>query len=356
MTPALTELGWDETWAQHPRPDDTDLGRVIRADRDRCIVAVAADDDGLSTVTATHSGVLRREHRDDPTAAPVTGDWVALHHHGDRTEVTCVLPRRTVVRRSQVDGTSHGQVLAANADVVAILLPAVPVTDPLLAERMIGLAWASGARPVVVLTKSDLATEQAADAAAATALAPGVDVLITSAVTGTGLDPLRRMLADGATVALLGVSGAGKSTLLNALVGRSVMDTGGLQADGTGRHTTVTRELHPVPGGGAVLDTPGLRTVGVCDDGAVADVFAEITALADHCRFRDCRHDAEPGCAVLAALETGALDARRLAAYRSMLREARYRAARTDARVRAEMVRVHKARTRDYRRRPDKRR
>lgn len=267
MTTALIELGWDDTWAQHPLPPDTRPGRVIRTDRDRCTVAVVTDD-GLTTVTATHSGPLRRQHRAEPTSAPVTGDWVAIHATCDRTEVAQVLPRRTVLIRPQVDGSSHDQALAANANVVAILVAATPTCAAGLVERMLALAWGSGARPVVVLTKSDLVDDAAVRATDLARLVPGTEILVTSATTGVGLEVMRSWLADGATVALLGVSGAGKSTLLNALVGRAVMRTQGLQTGGTGRHTTVTRELHLVPGGGAIL--AAVRTSAVERSGPVA--------------------------------------------------------------------------------------
>ena len=372
MTSPLARLGWDDAWASALAhvPADSDLagpdaalvgadlhdvavGRVSRADRDHLDVVVAVGD-GLTVRDAVPSTALRRSWRSDPSLTAVTGDWVLLDARADHLVVERVLPRRSAVVRAQVDRSSHGQVLAANADVVAVVEGMAPDPDAGRIERLLALAWASGADPLVVLTKADLVPEPDRVTADVAALAPGVAVLATSATTGTGLEHLRERLAGGATVALLGASGVGKSTLLNALVGEATMRTNALRADGKGRHTTVTRELHLAPDGGAVLDTPGLRTVGLAGTQAAQEVFTEVAELAEQCRFADCAHVTEPGCAVLAALEDGRLTARRLESYRTLLREERHHAARTDARLRAEMTQVWKARTREYRRRPHK--
>ena len=372
MTSPLARLGRDDAWAAalahvpadsdltgpdaaHVGADPHDLavGRVSRADRDHLDVVVAVGD-GLAVRDAVPSTALRRSWRSDPSHTAVTGDWVLLDARADHLVVERVLPRRSAVVRAQVDRSSHGQVLAANADVVAVVEGMAPDPDAGRIERLLALAWASGADPLVVLTKADLVPEPDRVTADVAALAPGVAVLATSATTGTGLEHLRERLAGGATVALLGASGVGKSPLLNALVGEATMRTNALRADGKGRHTTVTRELHLAPDGGAVLDTPGLRTVGLAGTQAAQEVFTEVAELAEQCRFADCAHVTEPGCAVLAALEDGRLTARRLESYRTLLREERHHAARTDARLRAEMTQVWKARTREYRRRPHK--
>lgn len=355
----LALLGWDASRAaalELTRDAGTTLvGRVCRADAGACDVLVPGPADAPDVVTAPWGAAVRRAHRTDPTAAPVAGDWVLLSP-GPEVAVAEVLPRRTTVVRAQVDGSSRAQVLAANADVVAVVEGLAPDPDPGRLERLLALAWSSGAEPLVVLTKADLVADAAARAADAQALAPGATVLAVSTPDGVGLDPIRARLAAGATIALLGASGVGKSTLLNALVGGETMRTRGLRADGKGRHTTVTRELHLAPDGGAILDTPGMRTIGLAGADALEDVFPEVEALAADCRFADCAHDGEPGCAVLAAVASGDLPERRLASYRKLLREAQHQAARTDARLRAEMTAVWKQRTRDYRRRPDKKR
>lgn len=357
----LAVLGWDAEWARtltRTRSDPTaTVGRVCRADAGTCDLLVPGTP-GRPTpvvVTAPWGPAVRRAHRGDPTSAPVAGDWAVLTTGGEPA-VAEVLPRRTSVVRAQVDGSSRGQVLAANADVVAVVEGLAPDPDPARLERLLALAWASGAEPLVVLTKADLVPDAQTRAADAEALAPGATVLAVATPDGIGLEPLRARLAAGATVALLGASGVGKSTLLNALVGGEAMRTRGLRGDGKGRHTTVTRELHLVPGGGAILDTPGMRTIGLAGTDALDDVFPEVEALAADCRFTDCAHDGEPGCAVLAAVASGDLPERRLASYRKLLREAQHQAARSDARLRSEMTAVWKQRQRDYRRRPDKKR
>lgn len=340
------------------------VGRVARAGRGTCDVLVAdGPGRGLTTVTAAWAPALACAVSVDPAAVPAAGDWVLLDHPGPRAaagagpggatrpDVVEVLPRRTAVVRAQVAaGSSYGQVLAANADVAVVVEGMAPDVDLARVERLLALAWSSGARPVVVLTKSDLVALPEALRREVEAVAPGADVHAASAARDEGLEPLRNLLATGATLALLGASGAGKSTLLNALVGTAAMRTQALRTDGKGRHTTVTRELHLVPGGGAVLDTPGLRTVGLAGQEALDDVFREIDDLAAGCRFHDCAHVAEPGCAVLAAVEAGTLPERRLHSYRKLLREAEHQAARVDARLRAEAAGRRKALTKAYRR------
>jgi ribosome biogenesis GTPase len=360
MSSHLARLGWDDTWSSLlattdlPTSAPTEVGRVSRADRVSCDVLLAVPD-GLRTVSAAWGPSVLRAHRADPTSAPVTGDWVVVMGAGTLPVIERVLPRRSAVVRAQVDRSSRGQILAANADVVAVVEGMAPDPDPARLERLLALAWSSGARPVVVLTKADLVLAPEAQAADLALLAPGVQVLTTSATTGVGLEALRELLSGGATIALLGASGVGKSTLLNALVGDDdAMRTRALRADGKGRHTTVTRELRLVLGGGTVLDTPGMRTVGLAGTDSLDDVFPEVEELAAGCMFADCEHRTEPGCAVLAAVASGELPERRLASYRKLLREAQHQAARADARLRAEMTQVWKARTRDNRRRPNK--
>jgi len=218
-------------------------------------------------------------------------------------------------------------------------------------ERMLTLAWESGAQPVVVLTKSDLVADAEYVAADVAAAAPGAAVLVVSAVTGAGMGALRERAAPGRTLALLGQSGAGKSTLVNALAGADLQRVDEVGARRKGRHTTVRRELVVLPGGALLLDTPGLRGVALVSvDEALERAFPEIEELATGCRFTDCVHDHEPGCAVTGAVASGDLPVRRLESWRKLRREAAWMARRSDARLMAEERRRWGAVSRSVRR------
>jgi ribosome biogenesis GTPase / thiamine phosphate phosphatase len=351
----LVQLGFDDSW----RTAFDEVGsvslpgvppfpaRVTRTDRGACD-ALAAD----GPVRATWGADVVAAVAADPLAVPSTGDWVRVQAwpDGNRT-IEAVLPRRTSVVRAQVSGSSAGQVLASNVDAVAVVEALYPDPDLGRIERFMALAWESGAQPRLVLTKGDLggdAHELAAEIGAE--VAAGCPVDVTVAHLGEGLDGLRDVLAGGATVALLGASGVGKSTLLNALLGREAMRTQALGAVQKGRHTTVTRELHLGPDGGALIDTPGLRSVGLQGLDGLAEVFADVDELALDCRFTDCAHDSEPGCAVRAAVDDGDLPQRRLDSWRKLQREAAYQARRVDARLRQAELAVWKQRTMEYRR------
>ncbi|PRX92251.1 ribosome small subunit-dependent GTPase A [Allonocardiopsis opalescens] len=308
-------------------------------------------------LTAAFGPALRASAAADPVALPCPGDWVVLRTLPDGTHlVHAVLERRTAFVRSGVGADSHGQVLAANVDTVFITEPVAAAPNLGRVERLLALAWESGAEPVVVLTKADLAADRLPGLIdAASSAAPGAQVHAVSAVTGAGLDALAAHLAPARTIALLGPSGAGKSSLVNALAGTEVMAAGGVRDDGRGRHTTTHRQLVALPGGALVLDTPGLRRINLHDTDAGLDrTFADLLEIAEQCRFNDCAHDSEPGCAVRAAIEDGTLERRRLDSWRKLRREAEWQASRTDARLRQERLRewkqVHKeVRRRGYR-------
>jgi ribosome biogenesis GTPase len=334
---ALAPYGWDEAWADEfapYAPEGLLPGRVIRVDRGQCDVMTA-------------DGVLRADTAfvtpHDPMRVVCTGDWVAVEPGGNPRYVRTYLPRRTAFVRSTSSKRSEGQILAANVDHAIIAVSLAVELDLGRIERFLALAWESGAQPVVALTKADLVPEAATLAHLVQDVetaAPGVPVLPVSAMGGDGLDVLFAVVGGGTSV-LLGQSGAGKSTLANALLGEEVMDVQATRdADGKGRHTTTTRNLLAMPGGGVLIDTPGLRGVGLWDaESGVAQVFAEIEELAERCRFHDCAHEREPGCAVLAAIDSGQLPDRRLESYRKLLRENQRIVAKTDARVRAEIRR-----------------
>jgi ribosome biogenesis GTPase len=271
--------------------------RVLAQHRGRWLVCVG-DTPQLLTARAR-----LREHQ------PVTGDWVLVDAGGAISEV---LPRAGTIVRRAAGPRTEAQVLAANVDLALVVEP-LPEPNPRRAERLIALAGAGGVPSALVLTKADTATDMVASRLARSL---GVaDSVAVSALHGTGLDLLRLLWRTGQTAVLLGPSGAGKSTLANALLGDDRQATGDVRAsDGRGRHTTVTRELLTLPGGALLIDTPGIREVGVWD--GTGGAFADIDALAAGCRFADCRHETEPGCAV-----RGAVDEERLEAARKLERE-----------------------------------
>jgi ribosome biogenesis GTPase len=350
---ALVPYGWDDAWADTFAPYHAEgllAGRVVRVDRGQCDVVTAdgllrADTAFVTPHDPSPSSQLRSS-RGDPNRVVCTGDWVAVEPDGNPRYVRTYLPRRTAFVRSTSSKRSEGQILAANVDHAVVAVSLAVELDLGRVERFLALAWESGAQPVVVLTKADLvpdATTLSHLVQDVETIAPGVPVLPLSAQTGEGLDVLTAVVSGGTSV-LLGQSGAGKSTLANALLGEDVMDVRATRdMDGKGRHTTTTRNLLALPGGGVLIDTPGLRGVGLWDAvGGVGQVFSEIEELARQCRFHDCAHGAEPGCAVLAAVEAGLLPERRLESYRKLLRENEWIVAKTDARVRAELRREWK--------------
>ncbi|MDR3511401.1 MAG: ribosome small subunit-dependent GTPase A [Caulobacteraceae bacterium] len=263
---------------------------------------------------------------------PVAGDWVAAAEHPGGASIHAVLPRRTAFVRRAANTSHEAQVVAANVDVALLTASLNADFNPRRLERYLAAAWQSGARPVVVLTKADLSPDLDAARAAAEAVAFGEPVVCVSALTGEGLAALLAHLAAGETAVLLGSSGVGKSTLVNALMGEGRMDTGAIrQDDARGRHTTTHRELVRLPGGALLLDTPGMRELGLWDaEEAVGALFEDVEAIAGSCRYSDCGHRSEPGCAVRAALETGALDPGRWAGWRKLQKELAFQARQSD--------------------------
>ncbi|MET9658407.1 ribosome small subunit-dependent GTPase A [Streptomyces sp. NPDC006510] len=352
----LTPYGWDDAWAAEfaPYAEQGLLpGRVVRVDRGQCDVVTPH-----GTLRADTAFVVPR----DPMRIVCTGDWVAVDPDGDPQFVRTLLPRRTAFVRSTSSQRSEGQVLATNVDHIVICLSLAVDFDLGRVERFLALAMSSSsgdallrdggpagdgaAEPIVVLTKADLvpdATTLSYLVQDIEGVAPGVQVLPVSSATGEGVDVFAAIVSGGTSV-LLGASGAGKSTLANTLLGRDVMEVQAARdVDGKGRHTTTTRNLLVLPSGGVLIDTPGLRGVGLWDaEAGVGQVFSEIEELAEQCRFHDCAHDSEPGCAVLAAIEDGSLHERRLDSFRKLLRENQRIVAKTDARVRSEILREWK--------------
>jgi ribosome biogenesis GTPase / thiamine phosphate phosphatase len=319
---ALGALGWDDSFAPVPPR----RGRPARVSRvDRGVVSVIGDLGPERIVLETGA----------PTPSIATGDWVWVDEHDEGTPyVERVLPRRSAfVRGDPYQGVAlDAQVVAANIDVVFVVQSCSNGPNLRRLERELVLAWQSGAEPVVVLTKRDLVVDISDALDAVVRVAPDTKVVVTSAVSGSGLDELRRRVAPGRTIALIGASGVGKSTLVNRLFGAEVQATNDVRArDQRGRHTTTARELIVLPTGGVLIDTPGLRAVSLWDADEGLDLaFADIVALARDCRFRDCRHDAEPGCAAQAAVRLGALPRERLESYRRLASELDRHAAHAD--------------------------
>lgn len=317
----IEQYGWSDALARdfepHARAGHA-AGRIVVQQRDAYLVAT---DDG--ELTAKISGRLRHEARE--AGLPAVGDWVALSANlVERTATLhAILPRRTAFVRRAADSVQTVQVIAANIDVAFVVTSMNADLNPRRLERYLAAAWQSGARPVVVLTKSDLSEAPQALAADIAAVAAGCPVLVVSARKGLGLDVLMDQVSPGETCVLIGSSGVGKSTLVNALLGEERMATQEIrEADSRGRHTTSHRQLVLLPGGGLILDTPGIREVGLIDaDEGLAMAFDDIERLAETCRFRDCGHANEPGCAVRGALETGALDPDRWASFQKLGQE-----------------------------------
>lgn len=349
MTEALRLLGWDTAWAatfERLELADARPARVTVQHRDRWTIQSDAGPQAARLVGP-----------DVPGMRPVTGDWVGCSpgpHESDPWTIRCVLPRRSAVRRGSAGGSQSEQVLAANVDRLWIVQALDTPPNLRSLERYLAVAWESGASPEIVLTKSDLAEDLDGATEAVSAISFGIPVRVVSVDDAAAVSILQDSLSCGLTVALLGPSGAGKSTLINRLAHADVARIGEVRSgDRRGRHTTTSRELFPIHNGALLLDTPGLRELRVLDlDEGLGRAFPDIERLAGDCRFRDCSHSSEPGCAVVAAVEEGRLGADRMASYRKLEAEAAYERRRVDPRARAEHVAEHKTALRTVRYHP----
>ncbi len=340
----LTAWGWDESFRElfdsRAMPGD-EPGRIVRADRRACAVALERGEVHVP---------LARHLLSSGSSQPTTGDWVVVREG----EIAEVLDRRTAVVRASADPGKGAQVLAANVEFVLVAEPLGERWRPRRLERLLVVAWQSGAVPIVVLTKPDRCDDVEAALSLAMTVAPGVTVYAVSPLFGDGTEELARELAPGTTAVIIGRSGAGKSTLANALsTGRGGLAVGEVRNDDKGRHTTVTRELVILANGALLIDTPGLRAIGLVDSvEAISDAFSDVESLAPGCRFGDCAHETEPGCAVQGAIAAGELEAGRLVSYRRLQREQARFEAREDPRVRAARAAEMRRFTREIRRLP----
>lgn len=305
----LDELGWSaEVGRRLGACDDAEqAGRVIRVDRGEVDVAVGGGEVIRATMATSAKDV-------------VAGDWVRVD--ADTQRVSHVAPRATAFVRRAARGAHAPQTLAANMDVVAVCQALVPGVNLRRLERELVLAHQSGARPLVILTKSDLVDAADADAAAqdASDVAHDVDVVVVSSVTGEGFDTLRTHLDRGVTFAVLGASGVGKSAITNTLAGRDIQAVGEIRGgDGKGRHTTTTARLIPMPDGSLLLDTPGVRALALWEAWeGLAATFPEIANRESQCQFADCAHDNEPGCAVIEGRNAGLISGERVEAWQRL--------------------------------------
>ncbi len=325
----LEDLGWQPWFAEHlpvEAPDKLSLGRVSIGYRDQV---------RLITIQGEHNARFGAGLSRD--GLPAVGDWVLISPRSESSEaaVQVVLPRRTSFSRKTTGDAAVEQVVAANVDTVFLVEPC-PALNPRRLERTLVAAWSSGARPVIILSKSDLVADDDVQRHKAERIGHGVPVLVISTLVDSGLDAVLEYCQRGQTIALIGSSGAGKSTLVNRLVGSEVARTGAVRKhDGRGRHTTSHRELIRLPHGGLIIDTPGLRELQLWDaHEGIVRAFDDIETLAQQCRFRDCSHGTEADCAVRLAVEIGSLDSKRLRSYQKLNRELQHVESKFDQRLR----------------------
>lgn len=344
----LNQLGWSDffaaSFAQHQAEGYT-VGRVALTYKQSYILYTECGE-----VSAEVAGKLRHQAT-NPQDLPAVGDWVVIQLRAAERQATIhqVLPRKSVFSRKTAGTKTQAQIIATNIDTLLLVVGLDGDFNLRRLERYLVLAWDSGAAPVVVLNKADICPEVEQRILEVEAIALGVPIVVLSALNQQGLDALYPYLQVGKTVALLGSSGVGKSTLTNQLVGKPIQAVQAVrESDQKGRHTTTHRQLIPLPIGGLIIDTPGMRELQIwAGDEGFQETFADIEEIADQCRFRDCQHQDEPGCAVQRSLEMGLLDASRLLSYHKLQKEMDYLARKQDQRAqlaeKQKWKQIHKA-------------
>lgn len=331
--------GWDASlereWDRQRGPG-LQPGRVAIVERSRCLV-VGVGSEGRDEGGAWASLSGRLLHTACEVDLPVVGDWVAIRNEGTSVQIVRVLPRRSFLQRKIVGRQSRSQGICANLDTVFLVSAVGQELNPRRIERFLAAIWESGASPVVIVNKIDTAKEPEVLRQSLTGSVLGVPILLASATTPGGVSELESYLLPGRTVALIGSSGVGKSSILNALVGESLQKTTSVrEKDERGRHTTTRREMILLPSGGILIDTPGMREFGLVDAKGVLQVaFSDVEGLAKSCRFSDCRHQGEPGCAIQEAAASGEIEEERLANFHKLQREAAYQERRAEERLAA---------------------
>ncbi|MCB9830941.1 MAG: ribosome small subunit-dependent GTPase A [Planctomycetes bacterium] len=347
----LGELGFGPFFARQVDRDDAVLARIAAVHRERLEVFTAT-----GPASARLAGRLLRDL--DEAALPAVGDWVLLRGAppaGEIAIIETILDRRSSLERGAAGRATRNQVVAANVDLVFVVSGLDGDYNPRRLERYLARIWASGATPVVLLNKVDLCAEPDERLAEVESICVGVEVIALSALEGQGVERVAERIRGGLTAAFVGSSGVGKSTLLNALLGEELMPTRAVrEGDDRGCHTTTHRQLVRLPGGGLVIDTPGMRELQLADEEGLEVVFADVQDLASGCRFTDCEHRSEPDCAVQAAIADGRLAVERFEHYLKLLAEARAFERRHDARLQREYerdtARIHREIARAHRR------